>query len=207
MINILRLSSYGLLKRFVCAFIVLTLLLPVNLNAFSIGEERLIGERLLYAIRSEFHLLDDPDISQYINELGKDVLDVTGTQFFDYHFFVVKSNQFNAFAAPSGLIFFYSGLIQAMKNENELVSVLAHEIGHVTNRHIAGRLAKQSKVTAASLLLGIAGLALGNPALTQGLLTGAIAAGQAIGLSFSRQDEEEADRLSFDWMLKLNRDP
>ncbi len=183
------------------------LLLPVQSQAFSIGEERMIGEQLLYAIRSEFTVLDDPDISQYINSLGQSVLEVAGPQYFDYHFFVVKSDQFNAFAAPSGLIFFYTGLIRTMKTEDELVSVLAHEIGHVVSRHIAHRMSKQGKVTAATLLLGLASLAFGNAALAQGLLTGSLAANEAIKLSFSRQDEEQADRLSYGWMRALQRNP
>lgn len=183
------------------------LLLPLPSYGFSIGEERMVGERLLYTIRAEFKLLDDPDISQYINNLGGQILEVAGPQFFDYHFFVVKSNQFNAFAAPSGLIFFYTGLIKTMKNENQLVSVLAHEVGHVVSRHIAHRMSKQGKVSAATLLLGLASLAIGNAALTQGLLTGSLAASEAIKLSFSRTDEEQADRLSYGWMQALHRNP
>lgn len=167
----------------------------------------MVGEQLLYTIRSQFKILDDPDISQYINDLGHQVLDIVGPQYFDYHFFVVKSDQFNAFAAPSGLIFFYTGLIKTMKTEDELLSVLAHEIGHVVSRHIASRMDKQGKVTTATLLLGLASLALGNPALSQGLLTGSMAANQAISLSFSRQDEEEADRLSFGWLRAMHRNP
>jgi predicted Zn-dependent protease len=194
-------------KTVVFLLIIGQLVLPMNTFAFSIGEERMVGEQLLYTIRSQFTVLDDPDISQYINNLGQDVLDVVGPQYFNYHFFVVKSDQFNAFAAPSGLIFFYTGLIKTMKTENELLSVLAHEIGHAVSRHIAHRMDKQGKVTAATMLLGLASLALGNPALSQGLLTGSLAAGQAVGLSFSRQDEEQADRLSFDWLQSMHRNP
>ena len=201
-------KSYNTVGRIIVSLLIIgQLVLPINTFAFSIGEERMVGEQLLYTIRAELKVLDDPDISQYINSLGHDVLNVVGPQYFDYHFFVVKSDQFNAFAAPSGLIFFYTGLIKTMKTEDELLSVLAHEIGHVVSRHIAGRMAKQGKVTAATMLLGLASLALGNPALSQGLLTGSMAAGQAIGLSYSRQDEEQADRLSFGWLHSMQRNP
>ncbi|CAK8723403.1 MAG: putative Zn-dependent protease [Candidatus Electronema aureum] len=195
------------LQRAVVLLATFLFLLPVFAYSFSIGDERLIGEQLLYAVRGEFELIDDPDIAQYINDLGRQVLATAGPQYFDYHFFVVKNSQFNAFAAPSGLIFFNTGLIKTMKSEDQLISVMAHEIGHVTSRHISSRMAKQSKVTALSMLFGLASLAVGDPALTQGLFTSAMAAGSAAGLSFSRQDEEQADRLAFDWLRNMGRDP
>jgi predicted Zn-dependent protease len=182
-------------------------LVPTSSLGFSIGEERDIGEQLLLAIRGEFELLDDPDIVQYINRLGQQVLDIAGPQYFDYHFFVVKNDQFNAFAAPSGLIFFNSGLIKTMQSEDQLLSVLAHEVGHVVSRHLSRRIAKQEKITAASMIFGLASLAVGNPALAQGLFSGALAANQTAGLNFSRQDEEQADRLAFGWLRIMERNP
>ena len=139
-------------------FLLLSSLLAAGKTSagLTIGEEREIGEKLLYKIRSEFSLLDDPDISQYINRLGQQVLKQVGPHFFDYRFFVVPSDQFNAFAAPSGLIFFYTGLIETMKTEDELLSVLAHEIGHVESRHIASRSDKNAKVGAISMALAMA---------------------------------------------------
>lgn len=180
---------------------------PVAGHAMTIGEERKIGEKLKFAVRGEFRILDHPDISQYINRLGHQVLGVAGPQYFDYRFYVVKSDQFNAFAAPAGLVFFYTGLIESMKTEDELISVLAHEIGHVVSRHIAQRSEKGGKVNTAAMVLGLASLALGIPALSQGLLTGSLAAGQAVNLHYSRVDEEQSDRLSFDWMKEMHRNP
>lgn len=178
-----------------------------NSQAFTIGEEREMGEQLLYQIRLAFPLLDDPDINQYINTLGAEVLEVAGFQYFDYHFNIIESSQFNAFAAPSGLIFFYSGLIEQMHHEDELVSVLAHEIGHVVARHIAKGMDKSMKLSVATSLLALASLALGAGALSQALLTGSLAAGQAANLHFSRQAEEEADLLAYGWMKEMTRHP
>jgi len=175
--------------------------------AFTVGEEREIGEILLYQTRLAFPLIDDPDISQYINELGAEVLMASEAQFFDYRFFVIKNKEFNAFAAPSGLIFFHSGLIETMNSEDELVSVMAHEVGHVVSRHIASRMEKGTKVGIGAMALAIAGLALGGGgAAGQALVTGSMAASQALNLHFSRQDEEEADLLSYGWMKKMGRD-
>ncbi|RUM47292.1 MAG: hypothetical protein DSY80_01065 [Desulfocapsa sp.] len=175
--------------------------------AFTVGEEREVGEQLLYQIRLAFPLIDDPDITQYINDLGASVLEVAGFQYFDYHFNIIESTQFNAFAAPSGLVFFYTGLIEQMHHEDELVSVLAHEIGHVVSRHIAKGMDKSMKVSVATSLLALASIALGAGALSQALLTGSLAAGQAANLHFSRQAEEEADLLAYGWMKDMHRNP
>ncbi len=198
----------SLLTRCICLLLLAgQLSLPVRSFSMTIGEEREIGEKLLYSVRTSFRLLDDPDISQYINELGNRVLTIAGPQYFDYHFFVVRSDQFNAFAAPGGLVFFYSGLIMKMNSEDQLLSVLAHEIGHVVSRHIAQRIDRGGKISAITMGLALASLALGNPALAQGLFTGSLATGQALNLHYSRQDEEQADRLSFGWMQKMHRNP
>jgi len=196
-------------KMFIC-FLVMSLLQATVVTkslAFSVGDEREMGEQLLYQLRLAFPLLDDPDIYQYINELGNEVIEVAGIQFFEYRFNIIASSQFNAFAAPSGLVFFFSGLIEQMNTEDELVSVLAHEIGHVVSRHIAVGMAQGAKVSIVTTLLALASLALGIGAISQALLTGSLAAGQAASLYFSRQHEEEADLLAYGWMKKMGRHP
>jgi beta-barrel assembly-enhancing protease len=174
-------------------------------SAFNIGEEREIGEKLLYSVRSSFDLIDDPDITAYITEIGESVIAVAGIQYFDYHFFVIDSKDFNAFAAPSGLIFFYSGLIESMNSEDELLSVIAHEIGHIVKRHLAARIEKSKYSSMTTLGLALAAIAFGGAA-APALLTGALATGQSMTLHFSRQNEQEADLLAYSWMKKLNRD-
>ncbi|MGI9536726.1 MAG: beta-barrel assembly-enhancing protease [Desulfocapsaceae bacterium] len=175
-------------------------------KGFTVGEEKKIGEKLLYAVRSSFPILDDPDLHQYINKIGHEVLDVAGIQFFEYHFYVVESSQFNAFAAPSGLIFFYSKLIESMNSEDELVSVMAHEVGHVVRRHLASRMKKGKMINFASMGAALAAIALGGGAAAQGLLAGSLAAGQSAQLHFSRQDEIEADLMAYQWMQAMHRD-
>ena len=196
----------GKLKTIIVVFTVSSLFQPGFCYSFSIQEEQELGDKLLYSVRAAFSLIDDPDVHQYINGLGREVLDVAGIQYFNYHFFVINNQQFNAFAAPSGLIFFYSGLIASMNSEDELVSVLAHEIAHVTRRHIAQRAEKGKVSTLATATLALAGLLVGGP-LAPAILTGALAAGQSIRLSYSRVHEEEADLLAYEWMRAMSRDP
>ncbi len=180
---------------------------PSAVSAFSVKEEREYGEKMLAVIRKEFKLVDELDVSQYVNELGDSILADAGPQFFDYHFYVIDDKEFNAFASPSGLIFFHSGIITAMDNEGEFVSVMAHECGHVISRHIADRIEKSTKLTAGTLAMMLAGIALGGGALSQALVTGGMATGAAMSLAYTRQDEEEADRISFNLMESQHRDP
>ena len=199
-------SKIVVMKRVLLALLLLPFIWGQTAWAFTIGEERKVGEKLLYSVRTAFPLIDDPDITRYVTDTGMKILKVSGQQYFDYHFFVIKSDEFNAFAAPSGLVFFYSGLIQAMNSEEEFVSVLAHEIGHVVKRHIADRVEKGKLIGAASLAAAVAALALGGGKASQVLLTGSLAAGQSASLHFSRKDEEEADLLAYGWMKDLHYD-
>jgi predicted Zn-dependent protease len=176
-------------------------------QAFSIGDEQKAGEQIQATIHQEFALLDDPDINQYVSRLGREILSVAGPQYFDYRFYVINDRDFNAFAAPSGLVFVNSGLIEAMENENELVGVLSHEIGHVVRRHIADRIEKGTKIGIGTAVLILAGIALGGGNLSEAVITGAMATGASMNLKFSRENEEEADRQAFSWMVQMGRDP
>ena len=200
-----------LAKSILILFITVTLLqnfYRVNpVSAFSVGDEKKVGEQLLTMVRKEFKLIDDPDIIQYINKLARSTLEVAGSQYFDYHFFVIKNNELNAFAAPSGLIFFHSGLIESLEKEGEFVGVLAHEIGHVTSRHLADRMSKSAKINAVTTLGVLLGIAIGAGPISEAIISGSVAAGYSATLSFSRLDEEEADRLAFKWMQDQKRDP
>ncbi len=179
-------------------------------SAFSVGEERQVGEKLLSMVRRSFNLIEEPDFLQYVAGLGNEILNVADSHYFKYNFFIVDQNEFNAFAAPAGLIFLYTGLIESMANEDELVSVLAHEIAHVAHRHIAQQAEKSTisnLTTMMFILAGIAGIALGGGDLGAGLIYGGLAASASNQLKYTRQDEEEADRLAFDWMRAMGRDP
>ncbi len=200
------------LTKLILILFVSSILWPCNYSvtsayAFTVGEEKEVGEQLLTMVRKEFKLIDEPDVIEYINKLGQETLTVAGSQYFDYHFFVINNKEINAFAAPSGLIFFHSGLIESLDSEGELVGVMAHEIGHVVSRHLAGRIKSSAKISAATMLGVLVGIAIGAGPLSEAIVAGSAAAGQSAALSFSRHDEEEADRLAFKWMQEQNRDP
>lgn len=183
---------------------------PSHASPFSVGQERDVGDKMRSLIRKEFKLIDEPDTVQYINTLGQKVLKIAGPQYFNYQFFVVNNKEFNAFAAPSGLIFIHTGLVSTMKNEDELLSVIAHEIGHVAHRHLADRIDKAGKINIGTIAMILAGIALGASGegeLSEAVVTGAMATSASFSLKFSRENEEEADRLAFNWMTELDRNP
>ncbi len=165
---------------------------------FSPAVEKRTGEAAMRDIRlHEPTYLGDPEISGYLNSLGSRLAAQSETVRQDFEFFALRDPTLNAFAMPGGYIGVHSGLIMATRSESELASVLAHEISHVTQHHLARQLSAQSQGQLPMLLsLAVAILAARNHAdLAQGaLMTGQAAAIQN-QLNYSRDFEREADRL------------
>ncbi|MEE8399908.1 MAG: M48 family metalloprotease, partial [Desulfobacterales bacterium] len=142
--------------------IMLSTLIPHQAYAITTKKEKEMSEEFKEAVFSYFEVINDPLITDYVNRVGQRIMEKIPPQPFDYHFYVIKESQYNAFAGPGGLIFIHSGLFIAMESEEELAGILAHEISHVTNRHISDRAGR-------STIIGIATLA----ALAAGILLGA----------------------------------
>ncbi|RLJ63652.1 putative Zn-dependent protease [Sulfurisoma sediminicola] len=160
--------------------------------------EKQIGASIFRDIRlREASYLDDPEITGYLNRLGMRLVAHSGEARQDFQFFVLRDSTLNAFAMPGGYIGVHTGLIAAAQSESELASVIAHEISHVTQHHLARMVGKQSQAQLVSMLaLAVAVLAARS---NSELATGAMMAGQAAGLqsqlNYSRDFEREADRL------------
>ena len=159
-------------------------------------EETELGDRFLKKIKSQYEFADYSYIVQYINDLGNYIGRQIEVPYFPLHFYVIKDTSINAFAAPAGHVFFFSGLIKIMDNVDELASVLAHELGHVSSRHLALRIERSNKIGMATMAAILAGVLIGGEA-TGALMTGSIAAGIQAELGYSRQDERQADQLGF----------
>jgi len=106
-------------------------------NALSPLEEQAIGRQLMRQIRTGLPLMRDTQLNEYIDTLGQQLVQASGRQNTPFHFFIVRDAGINAFAIPGGYIGVNVGLINAMKFEDQLAGVLAHEIAHVTQRHHA----------------------------------------------------------------------
>ena len=160
-------------------------------------DERRIGEQIMRDVSASDEVVQDVEVIDYLNALGNRLVSASTDKQQQFNFFVVDDHSINAFAMPGGVIGVHTGLILATSNESELASVLGHEIGHVTQHHMARMLASQKNDTFKS----VAGIALAllmaraNPDLAMGSMTTASAMGIQSQLDYTRDHEREADRV------------
>lgn len=160
--------------------------------------ERRIGESIVRDIRlRDPAYVDDAEINGYINQLGARLAMASPEARQDFEFFVVRDSTLNAFAMPGGFIGVHSGLILAAQSESELAGVLAHEISHVTQRHLARMMSKQGQAQMTQLMaVAVAILAArSNSQVSEAAIAAGTAAGVQSQLNYSRDFEREADRM------------
>ncbi|MBQ7738542.1 MAG: M48 family metalloprotease [Desulfovibrionaceae bacterium] len=187
--------------------LVLTLsliLLPGPSLAFYFGgvtikDEKEMGHKFDAAIRAQLPVIDDPEVSRYVSKLLERLVKTLPPQPFQFKSTVILNNAMNAFAVPGGYVYVLTGLMMNFESEAELAGVLAHELAHVTQRHVASRLERAQYMTFGSLLLAVAGVALGGPG-GGALAVGAMGAGQSAMLNYSRMDETEADQIGLQYI-------
>lgn len=171
--------------------------------------ERRLGESIMNDIRlREPTWLDDPEVEYYLNALGRRLAGQTGESELSFRLFAVRDPMINAFATFGGYIGVNTGLILAAQSESELASVLAHEMAHVTQRHLARQVAQQRQVSVATMIA--MAMAIFAARSNSQVATAALATSQAAGiqsqLAFSRDFEREADRVGFDILTRSGFD-
>jgi predicted Zn-dependent protease len=179
-------------------------------ETFGIGAERGLGEQIMREIRRDPAYLDDPVLLDYLRSIWSRLLQAAqargeippeNASLLAWEVFLVRDRSINAFALPGGYVGIHLGLIAATGSTDELASVMAHELTHVTQRHIARGIANSQRIG----LLGLAGLILGMIAASaagssdaaQAVVAGTQAATLQGQLNYSRDMEREADRIGF----------
>lgn len=178
-------------------------------EAISIKEEEELSREFMKVVMRDLEIIDDPVIVNYVRTIGRRILKEFPPQPFQYQFYVIKQDVYNAFAAPGGLIFVNSGLIEAMDDESELAGILAHEISHEACRHISQKIERSKKIgwaTLAGLAAGVFLGAGGSAAAAQAVTIGTMAAGQSMSLAYSRDDEIQADQLGMTYLYRAGYD-
>lgn len=180
--------------------------------AISKDRESQIGRGVMLQLRNAGVVVDDPQLTEYLGTLGSLIASHANNGDFKFNFFFVKDDQINAFALPGGFVGVNSGLLLATDNENELAGVLAHEVSHVTQRHIARSAYDTQRTSIASMAAMIAAMLLGAAADVGGeALTGIATASQAMvaqrQINFTRANELEADRVGMEVLASAGFDP
>lgn len=179
---------------------------PARADYFSFGikDEKELGDKFNVLIRSKLPMVEDSEVVEYVRDMVERLVKRMPPQPFRFSVAVVRDNAINAFAAPAGYVFVFTGLILNMNHEAEVAGVLAHELAHVSQRHIAKRVEQGRIMSIASALGMLAGIALGVAA-KQGdagsaMVIGSAAASQQAMLNYSRDDEREADEVGMNYL-------
>ena len=199
---------------FACALVSLGLVLggfrPAQASPFfggvGIKDEVEMGRKFDTLVRSQLPMIDDPEVSMYVRSIVDRLLAVLPPQPFKYTTGVIRNNTLNAFAVPGGYVYVFSGLIMNFDAESELAGVLAHELAHVTQRHVASRIERGQMLALGALLAAVAGVALGG-SVGGAAVMGALTATQSAMLNYSRIDENEADHQGFQYIVRAGYDP
>ncbi|MGQ9897223.1 MAG: M48 family metallopeptidase [Acidobacteriota bacterium] len=161
-------------------------------GAMPVRDELAFAEMAHQEISKQYRFVNDPVIVNYINQVGCRVAEVSGRPNLPYQFYVVENDQINAFTPGGGRIYIHTGLIKQATTEGQLAAVLAHEVGHNVGYHLSATL-RRTQTT--GLIIGIAGILLGNGAVGQlGQLAVTLVAGGKL-FQRSRDQEREADFL------------
>jgi predicted Zn-dependent protease len=173
------------------------------------AQERKLGEDFMRRARRQLAFLDDPEINEYIQTLGQRLVAASEGAGRDFRFFVVRDPTINAFAVPGGFIGVHTGLILAARNEAELAAVLAHEIAHITQRHIPRLIVESQRTTLPAMAAILASILLassGHQGAEAGIALSTAAVAQR-EINFTRAFEEEADRLGMQILAQAGFDP
>ncbi|MDH5423708.1 MAG: M48 family metalloprotease [Gammaproteobacteria bacterium] len=168
-----------------------------------------MGRAFINALKAQGALLDDELVNDYLQNLGQRLAINSPEQNREFSFFIINANDINAFAGPNATIGINKGLILAAKNESQLASVIAHEIAHVTQKHLTRAFQANNDtnlVTLATVLAAIL-VSSSDPTASAALMMGGVAGGMQQQINFTRSNENEADRVGLQILSKSNLNP
>jgi len=174
-------------------------------------KELQIGRSIYKGLRATERVVTDPEIQEYIQDVGQKLSANAQDGDFHFTFFVVDDPAINAFALPGGYIGIHTGLLLATKNESELAGVMAHEISHVTQRHISRAIYANQRASILNMAAMLGAILLGAVSGSGDVISGAVAAAQSISaqqqINFTRANEYEADRVGVGVLANSGFDP
>jgi len=168
-----------------------------TLGSFSSKEEQQLGLAFYRSLRANLVFIEDLQINYYLNSIGQRLASHSDAAGDKFHFFIIKAPTINAFAGPAAYIGIHTELILEAENESQLASVLAHEIAHVSQRHLARAYDNSGQSTALTIATLLAAILVGtqDTQAGQAVLMSGIASNQQSSINFTRSNEYEADRV------------
>ncbi len=175
----------------------------------SLEDELMIDREMMNRLINSGAMLNDPIVTTYIQELGQSIGSLAATRKNQFQFFVLRDPNINAFAMPGGHIGVNAGLILASRSESELAGVIAHEISHVTQHHIARNVEKANQMQLPLTAAVIAAILLGagDPQIANAAIAASIGGATQVQLDFSRAHEKEADFIGIQLLASAGYDP
>jgi predicted Zn-dependent protease len=172
-------------------------------------QERQLGEAFMRRLRQQVPFVDDPELNAYLSGLGNRLVANSDAPGLHFTFFIVDNDAINAFAAPGGFIGMHSALVLAARNESELAGVLAHEIAHVTQKHLVRAYDSASRLSLPTAAAILAAILIGTQSSEAG--QAAVMTVQAGSIqqqiNFTRANEKEADRIGMQTLARSEFDP
>ena len=174
----------------------------------SISQEIVLGKQVFRELSRQVQFVKDVEIDAYVNAIGRILVKKgVGITPYPFHFYVIKDDTFNAFSIPGGFIFINSGVFEHIQSEDELAGIMAHEIAHNLCRHVVRQIENAQKLQLLTIAAIIAAIFSGNPKVINAVGATSIAMAQTKMLAYSREDEEEADRVGLQILEKAGYNP
>lgn len=202
-------ACYLIMSSFIHAESQLPDIGTAGVSALSVEQEILYGKAFMRFARASLPIIDDPVLDEYINDLGMRLVSQANNVRFPFTFFLIKDDSINAAAFLGGRIKVHSGLFLHAETESELAGVLAHEISHVTQRHIARYMEDQAKTAPLSIagLVGSIALAMINPTAGVAAINTTVGLTAQNSINFTRENEYEADRIGIALLANAGYEP
>lgn len=209
----------GIARRMAAAlaaawFLCMVLVVPVaqaGLFSFDLKDEKELGEKFNALIRARMPIIEDTEIDDYVKGVINRLVRAKAPMPWPITLSVINNNSLNAFAGPAGYVFVFTGLILQMKHESEFAGVLAHELGHVSQGHIAKRIGEMKVLSIGQLVGVLAGVILGQATQQRdvgaAVAMGSQAAAAQTYLKYSRDDEREADEVGLNTLIAAGYRP
>lgn len=200
--------------RFLILVLSLAMAFPIparsGFGEFTIRDEIELARKFDLIIETRFPVIDDTQIKGYIQSLVDRIVKAMPPQPFPIKVTVVKNGALNAFASAGGHITVFTGLIAHLEGEDELASVIAHELAHVSERHIAKSIEKSQLIGVGSLLGILAGVLVGSQGggdNANAVVLGTVAGAQAMQLKYTRENEKDADQYGLGYLVEAGFAP